>query len=156
MSIDRWRDFIADAELAWFRVFDSVRLLKTKTPEGTPVGALPKRFASRRKIYAYFRRWFGPGLASNMLANLPLIERQDKLCVIQYDWPPVSMTAGQVQIKSSGEGTWRLHTTLTGGWPDEQIDYQVIYNPVGCRPMIVRRSGAYDDFRYQSGPPGEE
>ncbi|MGI6357188.1 MAG: hypothetical protein ACOX2K_00580 [Bacillota bacterium] len=155
MQDDRWREFIAGAELAWFRVFSSSQTMRSTMPDGAPIGMLPGKFSTRRKIYRYFRLWFGPRLAKNMLANLPLIERQGRLCVIQFDFPPISMTPGQVKIERANAGTWRLHTTLSGGWPDEQIRYRVLACPE-CRPMIVRRSGAYDDFRYQASPHCEE
>lgn len=152
----RWGDYIANAELAWFRVFDAGKVTKKTMPDGAPLTVMPPRFNTRQKIYAYFRRWWGPRLACNMLNNLPLIEHGGKLYMIAYDFPPVSMTARSVHVTQADGNVIRLHATLYGGFPEEQIEYQVTYNQLPRRPMISRRSDAELDFRYQSCPRAEE
>lgn len=156
MNQHGWRDYIADAEMAWFRVFDAGKPTKLKMPDGAPLTLMPPRFDARQKIYAFFRRWWGPRFASNMLNNLPLHEHGGRLCMIAYDFPPISMTPTAVSLEGREGDAYHLHATLCGGLPEEHVDYLIVRNQLNHRMMIIRRSQAEADFRYQSCPRAEE
>lgn len=151
-----WQRFIANAEMAWFRVFDSGATTRLASSDGAPLFCLPAALASRRQIYQYFRRWWGPRLAQNMLCSLPLLERSGHLYVIGYDFPPISMTAGPVGRESAEDGQLRLHTLLTGGFEDVPVRYRLQLSPFNRRYMIVSRWTADLDFRYQDHRRAEE
>lgn len=125
-------------------------------PDGAPLTLMPPRFDTRRKIYAYFRRWWGPRLTSNMLSNLPLHEHGRSLCMIAYDFPPVSMTPKELPLVQEEGDSVRLQATLYGGLPEEHVKYLLVRDQLSGRPMIIRRSDAEADFRYQSCPRAEE
>lgn len=125
-------------------------------PDGAPLTLMPPRLDTRQKIYTFFRHWWGPRFASNMLNNLPLHEHGGRLCMIAYDFPPISMTPRTVSLEGREGDTFRLHATLYGGLPEEHINYLVVKNQLNHRMMIVRRSCAESDFRYQGYPRPEE
>lgn len=156
MSNKQWKDYIAGAELAWFKVFVAGEPTKMTTADGAPLYKMPIAFSSRNKIYAYFRRWWGPRLASNMVCNLPLTERNSQLYMIGYDFPPISLTAKDVEILSERRGSRRLHAVLSGGFEEEHVTYLVRDSPLHLKSMIINRSASADDFRYQTCARTEE
>ena len=147
---DTWRCFITEAERAWLCVFDSARKTGWHHRDGAPLGRLPARFGTRRKIYNYFRRWWGSRLSSIMLCSLPLVQRPDGLYVILYDVPPVSLDVKEVRVVARKNHEIMVETWLDGG-PEGRvrIHHALRYDSVRSRPMIVRRSDTAEDFRYQ-------
>lgn len=144
-----WQDFIVAAERAWLRVFDSGKLTQFKSPDGAPLLRLPMRWQSRRRIYNYFRRWWGPRLANNMLRNLPIVERGGSLYLAAYDIPPISLNVESVGVLNEETPLIRLSAILTGGFDEPlNIDYEVTQDAVTKHYMIVKRSDL-EDFRYQ-------
>lgn len=143
-----WRDFIKEAERAWLRVFDSGKRTPFCSPDGAPLLRLPMRWQSRRRIYNYFRRWWGPRLANNMLRNLPIYERGGNLYVAAYDVPPISLNVSQVEVERETDDTVWLQAILTGGFDEPLIiKYVVKKDRLTKHYMIVSRSDP-QDFRY--------
>ena len=58
-AFGRWKDFIVAAERAWLNVFDAGKPTSLLSADGAPLLLLPPEFSTRRKIYSYFRRWWG-------------------------------------------------------------------------------------------------
>ncbi len=143
-----WRDFIREAERAWLRVFDSGKRTAFLSPDGAPLLRLPVRWQSRRNIYNYFRRWWGPRLANNMLQNLPIFERGGSLYVAAYDVPPISLNVSKVEVLREKDDTVWLRATLTGGF-DEPLIIRYVVKKDGLTKhyMITSRSDP-QDFGY--------
>lgn len=143
-----WKDFITDAERAWLRVFDSGRKTGFCSPDGAPLLRLPVRWQSRRRIYNYFRRWWGPRLANNMLRNLPIFERGGSLYVAAYDIPPISLNVSKVAVAEEKDDTVWLEAILSGGF-DEPLAVKYVVKRHGLTKhfMVVSRSD-FSDFRY--------
>ncbi|HBK85229.1 MAG TPA: hypothetical protein DDZ53_04260 [Firmicutes bacterium] len=145
---EMWKEFIIDAERAWLRVFDSGKRSPFLSPDGAPLLRLPMRWQRRRCIYNYFRRWWGPTLAGNMLRNLPIFDRGGCLYVAAYDVPPISLNVSQVTLLEDNNERILLRAVLTGGYDEPLvINYVVKKHPLTKHYMIVARSD-YEDFRY--------
>lgn len=145
-----WKDFIIDAERAWLRVFDSGKRSSFYSPDGAPLLRLPIRWQSRRRIYNYFRRWWGPRLANNMLRNMPIYERGGSLYVAAYDVPPISLNISEVEVHKDKDDIVWLNAVLTGGFDEPLIiKYVVKKHTLTKHYMIVSRSDT-DDFRYNN------
>ena len=85
------KKFITTAESQWFHVFYSGKKTRYRSADGAPLELLPPRFNSRRKIYRFFRMFWGKHLATQMLRNLPFKHRCGRLYVIGYDAGPMSV-----------------------------------------------------------------
>ncbi len=143
------KDYITQAERAWLRVFDSGKPSHLHSPDGAPLRRLPRCWQSRQRIYAYFRRWWGPRLASHMLCNLPIFVRQGCLYVAAYDVPPISLNVREVQVVRERDGVIVVSTTLVGGFDEPwRVQHVLRRNPLDKRLMIVERSDP-EDFRYR-------
>lgn len=144
-----WKEFIVGAEGAWLRVFDSASKSNLCSPDEAPLMRLPMRWQRCTYIYHYFRQWWSPRMAKNMLLNLPLFERGGNLYVAAYDIPPISFEVSQVKILAERRGVYLLESVLVGGYDAPlSIKYIVAPHPVTKHFMIIKRSDR-KDFRYR-------
>lgn len=142
--------FITRAEGQWLHVFYAGRKTKQHTADGTPLELMPKHLNSRRKIYQFFRLYWGKSLAKQMLRNLPLTYRCGRLHVIAYDAGPMSVVVRATRIVSRKGIELSVLTQLTGG-PEGRVN--VRHGLLRCRTggyIIVKRQGPQYDFRYSS------
>lgn len=146
-----WIEFLKEAEQAWLRIFDSGKRTNLVSPDGAPLRRLPIRWQSRRNIYYYFRRWWGPRLASNMLKNLPIFERGGTLYVAAYDVPPISLKVQNItEINDTNPKKVLLTAVLVGGFDEPLIiQYIITKHTLTKHFMIVNRSDV-QDFRYRN------
>lgn len=148
-AFGRWKDFIVAAERAWLNVFDAGKPTSLLSADGAPLLLLPPEFSTRRKIYSYFRRWWGPRLASNMLYNLPLCTRADRLYVIAYDIPPISLNVSKVtRIGEQPDGIL-LQTVLTGGFDEPLLVRHFLQIDPRTKALMITDRSDKEDFRYR-------
>lgn len=142
------KKFIKTAEGQWFHVFYAGKKTRYRTAYGTPLELLPPCFNSRRKIYRFFKRFWGNRLATQMLRNLPLTNRCRRLYVIAYDAGPMSVVVRAVRVMRHSKQTLTVLTKLTGG-PEGRV---CIVHVLARRKLdgyaIVKRHGPSYDFRY--------
>lgn len=142
------KKFIRKAEGQWFHVFYAGKQTRYRTAYGTPLELLPPRFNSRKKIYRFFRQFWGNRLAMQMLRNLPLTNRCRRLYVTAYDAGPMSVVVRAVRVMRRRKNTIRVQTKLTGG-PEGKV--YVVHVLARCKMggnKIVERNGPPYDFRY--------
>lgn len=142
------KKFITTAEGQWLHVLYSGRKTRCRSADSAPLELLPPRFNSRRKIYRFFRLFWGRRLATQMLRNLPLKTHCGQLYVIAYDAGPMSVVVKAVRVLCRAKQTLLVLTKLVGG-PEGGV--YVVHNLIKRRMgsyIIARRIGPPYDFRY--------
>lgn len=144
--------FISNAERQWFRVFFSGKKTRLRARDGAPLELLPKHLDTKKKIYSYFRRYWGRRIARRMIANMPFLERNGHLYVIAYDAGPVPIKVLSTKIICCSRRSLIVLARL-GGIPGRPacIVYRLVKRNSGCF-VIVERMGPRYDYRYYPPP----
>ena len=142
------KDFIAESERTWFRVFFAGKKTRRRSRDGAPLATLPPEFSSREKILKFFKRYWGQRLATQMLGNLPLTKRCGRLFVIRYDPGPLSARVRNVRLLCRTKKTIVAQTTLGGGPEGREFIVQVLSRGRDGKYAIRQRIGPRYDYRY--------
>lgn len=142
------RKFINQAEISWFKVFDSSRGRKVIIVRGDEYAQLPLRFSTRAKVFAFFRKYWSVRFSRRLLCNLKTIVHRGRLYVIVGDPGPVPVKVVSLRILSCTSKYIRVRAILTGGFPEKQVIYYT-FAVTDQGLTIIRRSNLRFDYRYQ-------
>jgi hypothetical protein len=129
--------FIETAESLWFDVLQSAN----------DDSSLSEEHNSEEKLLQSFRKYWNSTLAANMVCNLRLVSKEDKLFLPEGDAPEVATEVVGLRLKKRKNGVI-VQAKLVGP-ENEIVTYRITKDPTSNRYVIVSRSGAQEDSRYQ-------
>lgn len=142
------RKFINQAEISWFKVFDSSRNRKIIVVRGDEYAQLPLRFSTRAKVFAFFRKYWSVKFSRRLLCNLKTIVHRGRLYVIVGDPGPVPVKVISLRILCCKCNLIRVRAVLTGGLPQRQVIFYTIKIGSNGSLTIINRSNLRNDYRY--------
>jgi hypothetical protein len=144
------KHFVQKAELVWIEVFLSGKFVSgtRKAFKGVGLRTLSKEFRTRRLIYRFFRQYWSPSIARNMVCNLPIVKIKGKLFVLNFDSPITPILIRSLKILQSDSDTIKVEAIFVQD-EDIHIKYRLVREASSGSFVIVERSGAGTDFRYQ-------
>ncbi|WP_426446447.1 DL-endopeptidase inhibitor IseA family protein [Paenibacillus sp. S-38] len=142
------RNFINRAEDLWFIVFDSSLNGRLLTIGGNQYRQLPTRFNTRTKIFAFFRRYFGPSLSRILLCNLRTLRYRGALYVPVGDPGPVPTRVVSLAVIRRTSSRIAVRAVLSGD-PDGNVTILYTFAVIRGRLAIINRTRRLVDYRYQ-------
>lgn len=140
MSLKRKaKRFIETAESLWLDVHHS----------SNNDSSLSELYNTEDKILQSFRKYWNSDLAANMVCNLHLVSKGDRLFLPQGDPPEVATEVVRLRLKQKSKSAIIVQAKL-GGEEDQIVTYRIIKEKSSGRYVITSRSSIQDDIRYQN------
>ncbi|WP_042170838.1 DL-endopeptidase inhibitor IseA family protein [Paenibacillus gorillae] len=148
--LPRLRTLINNAELSWFKVYDSSADRKVIRVNGDEYAQLPQRFSTRSKVLAYFKQYWSCPISKTLFCNLKSIVYKGRLYVIVGDPGPVPFQVVSLLVKNETSSYLTVRASLSGDADGNQIVYYRIQKRKNGKLIITKRLSAYPDYRYMA------
>lgn len=144
------KEFFTRAEVAWFKVNDSVdENIIFKVGKDTYSPLIP-RFNSRPKILRYFRQFWSTRYSLIMLRNLQLKTINGRLCILLGNGGFFPYRVLTIRIEVVSPNIRLVRAILSDDkFHGHRIIYRVMKTKTGHK--IIYRSNTKDDPRYDPG-----
>ncbi|WP_173275886.1 DL-endopeptidase inhibitor IseA family protein [Paenibacillus sp. NEAU-GSW1] len=146
--LPRLRTLINNAELSWFKVYDSSYGRKVIKIKGDEYAQLPDRFSTKAKVLAYFKQYWNSSISQRLFCNLQSIVYKGRLYVIVGDPGPVPIVVVSLLVKNESSSHLLVRTSLSGDPDRNHIVYYRIQKQSNGKLVITNRATDYTDYRF--------
>ncbi|QHW33405.1 hypothetical protein GZH47_23150 [Paenibacillus rhizovicinus] len=142
------RSFLNQAEVAWFRVYDSGFGRKRIYTRGNEYSQLPLRYSTKAKIYSYFRKYWGVSFSKTLMCSMQPLVYNGRVYVVVGDPGPVAFVVKSARVVSSTCCRLRVRAVLSGDPDGNVVVYYTLARTANGSYRIIGRTRLKYDYRF--------